>query len=92
MAKTKAKWLNRDVANPDHVGAETLPYDAVHSIKEKMQLLESGHFKISTSQPNPANMYAGEMQMWFDSTGPAIRVTHKDANNTVRTGTFVVLS
>jgi len=92
MGKTKAKWLERDPANPHHVGAETLPYDAALTIKQKMQLLEMGLFEISTSAPAQEDLMNNEMLIWFDALVPAIKVTHKDNAGVVRTGTLASLT
>ena len=91
MSKTKAKWILRDPANPDHVGAETLPYDAALTIKQKMQLLEQGLFKISVSAPDPEDLMHNEMLLWFDALTNSVKVTHKDNAGVVRTGTLVTL-
>ena len=82
MGKTKAKWLNRDVADPDHVGAETLPFDAVSTIKEKTLQIYSGAQRIPTTEPVDADMLARETVMWLD--GNVLRRKYKDADGAVR--------
>lgn len=92
MAKTKAKWLNRNPADPQHVGAATLPYDNVFSISEKLQLLEAVG-KPQIGAPDPAHLMMGEMVVWFDDENtPAIKVTYKDNSGVVRTGTMAGLA
>lgn len=87
MAKTKCKWLNRNVADPDHVGAETLPYSSTLSIKDKIQLVEQGNVILPETAPDDLLMASGEAAFWFDSSGPSIKVVHKSLDGTVRTGT-----
>lgn len=84
MGKTKAKWLNRDVADPDHVGAETLPFDASSTIKEKVLTVYGGLNRISDTEPADETLLPRETVIWYDTANHVVRRKHKDSDGAVR--------
>lgn len=84
MGKTKAKWLNRDVADPDHVGAETLPFDAVDSIKTKILTIYGGYNRLLEVEPGDSSLLARESVLWIDTETNTIRRKFKDGSGAVR--------
>jgi len=84
VGKTKAKWLNRDVADPDHVGAETLPFDAASTIKEKTTQIYGGVNKLPEAEPADASLALQETVLWYDTASHLVRRKHKDATGAVR--------
>lgn len=84
MGKTKAKWLNRDVADPDHVGAETLPFDAASTIKEKVLTVYGGLNRISDTEPADETLLPRETVIWYDTANHVVRRKHKDSDGAVR--------
>lgn len=84
MGKTKAKWLNRDVADPDHVGAETLPFDAASTVKDKVLYVYSGASRIPDTEPLDEALLPRETVLWYDDANHVVRRKHKDASGAVR--------
>lgn len=84
MGKTKAKWLLLDPADPNHVGAETLPFDATKTIKEKINDVYSGINKIPVTEPTDTSLGLNETAIWFDETNHVVRRKHKDSTGAVR--------
>lgn len=84
VGKTKAKWLLLDPADPNHVGAETLPFDAASTIKEKVLYIYNGANRISDTEPSDESMLPRETVIWYDTVNHVVRRKHKDSDGAVR--------
>jgi len=81
MAKTKNKWLNRDVADPEHIGAATLPFDASMTIKEVIDFLIQGRYAFSQEVPDAEDLGAPSCQFYFYNG--VLRIMCKNSYGTV---------
>lgn len=79
MSLLKARFLERDTTNPQHVGAATLPYSDTKSIREVLEPLLVPSIVVERRELTALNISTGRLQLSNDvARRDSVVVTVKD--------------